>query len=150
MGALEYWSAAPVALNCRRGGQSAMTTANSGRLRRFITEFATLLQEAGDEPRILEGGGALLLPAFHGEPGLAKALNQGNVFWLVKKFANALRHAGADVVHLLQFFLAGVPKGIHRTEVLREKLRRALANHGNTEPVDYALEGQLLGAFDLL
>jgi predicted metal-dependent enzyme (double-stranded beta helix superfamily) len=37
-----------------------MTTADSGRLRSFITGIATLLQEARDEQHILDGGGALL------------------------------------------------------------------------------------------
>jgi predicted metal-dependent enzyme (double-stranded beta helix superfamily) len=37
-----------------------MTTANLGRLRSFITEIATLLQETENEVRILEAGGAQL------------------------------------------------------------------------------------------
>src|SRR4029077_1833099 len=72
------------------------------------------------------------------EPGFAQPLDQLAVRRITEELGDAFGNLRAYFVDVLQLFRAGIGQSFHRSKMFCQKLRRPLANHADTEAVDYS------------
>src|SRR5208282_174499 len=84
-----------------------------------------------DESLPRELRAAFFFLALEREARLAQAVDQFAVGGDAEELGDAFSDTRADLVHILQFFDAGMLERFHRSEMFGEKLRRSLANHTN-------------------
>ena len=85
----------------------------------------------GGDDLLGQGRAALFFCSDEGHTRGAQCFDQFAILLLLEKLDDTVRDAWPHFIHLLQFFLVRVHQRIHRTEMLRQKLRRSLANESH-------------------